>query len=305
MARVLFVFLDGVGIGHADPARNPMQAAALPTLTELLGGTLPTLSRPRIGTSLGRSAAAFPLDAGLDRPGLPQSGTGQTTLLTGENAVVRFGRHFGPWVPVSLRPLVRDRSLLKLAVDRGHTVTFANAYPRSWARSGQLRRIAAPPLAALGAGLLHRSQRELALGQAVSSEIVNDGWRARWQDEGIPKVTPVQAGRILARLAADHELTFYAHYATDTAGHRGDAADCRAALERVDRFLAGVLETLPEDHLLLVASDHGNIEELGAGHTRNPALGILAGPDAPARSLALTSLTHPAAAILDWLATPA
>ena len=31
---------------------------------------------------------------------------------------------------------------------------------------------------------------------------------------------------------------------------------------------------------LLIASDHGNIEDVARGHTRNPALGVLAGPAA-------------------------
>ena len=30
-----------------------------------------------------------------------------------------YGRHFGPWTPVALRPLVEERSLLRRAVDRG------------------------------------------------------------------------------------------------------------------------------------------------------------------------------------------
>ena len=35
-------------------------------------------------------------------PGLPQSGTGQYSLFTGDNGAQRFGRHFGPWVPTML-----------------------------------------------------------------------------------------------------------------------------------------------------------------------------------------------------------
>jgi 2,3-bisphosphoglycerate-independent phosphoglycerate mutase len=181
-------------------------------------------------------------------------------------------------------------------------VAFVNAYPRHWRERSTLRRIAAPPLAALGADLLTRSQDELARGEAVSSEIVNDRWQAHWPEAGIPSVTAREAGAALGRMARRHDLTFYAHYATDTAGHRGDAADCAAALERVDRFLAGVLSALPPDHLLLVASDHGNIEELGAGHTRNPALGLLAGADAPTRARELASLVDVAGAVSRWIA---
>jgi hypothetical protein len=300
MTRLLFVFLDGVGIGEPDPSRNPFATAKLPTLKGLLGGRLPYLPEPRVEGHGGRPAAAFPLDACLGLPGLPQSGTGQASLLTGQNAAVLFGRHFGPWVPVALRPLVRDGSLLRTARAQGAAVAFANAYPLSWQRRPRLRRIAAPPLAALGADALTRSQRQLALGQAVSSEIVNDVWQEHWPEAGIPSVSAREAGLTLGRLAGSHDLTFYAHYATDTAGHRGDARQCEAALERVDRFLDGVLAALPPDHLLLVASDHGNLEDLEAGHTRNPALGLLVGPHAPERSRELESLVDVAGAVAGW-----
>jgi hypothetical protein len=301
MTRVLFVFLDGVGIGRADPVGNPFLGARLPVLRGLLGDRLPTLDDPVLHHRGAREAVAFPLDASLGMAGRPQSGTGQTSLLTGVNGAELFGRHFGPWVPVALRPLVEERSVLRRVVDAGRSAVFANAYPREWSRTRGDRRIAAPPLAARGAGLLTRAQPELAAGEAVSSEIVNDGWRARWPDEDIPSVTAEEAGRVLGRLASGVALTFYAHYSTDTAGHSGSAEESRRALERVDRFLGGVLALLPADHLLLVASDHGNVEELEAGHTLNPALGLLVGPDAAARAGALESLLDPAPALLDWI----
>ncbi|HSM03028.1 MAG TPA: alkaline phosphatase family protein [Longimicrobiales bacterium] len=301
MARVLFVFLDGVGIGTADPGRNPFLEARLPVLRELLGGRIPTLDHPSIHFTGEREAAAFPLDATLGVAGLPQSGTGQTALLTGENGAERFGRHFGPWVPVALRPVVEERSVLRRVVEEGRPAVFANAYPREWALKWGTRRIAGAPLAARAAGLLTREQSELAQGRAVSSEIVNDRWRARWPEDDIPDVTAEDAGRTLADLAGTADLTFYAHYTTDIAGHRGSADECRKALERVDGFLGGILAGLPEDHLLLVGSDHGNVEDLQAGHTRNPALGLLVGPGAHRRAAGLSSLMDPAPAILGWL----
>jgi len=301
MARVLFVFLDGVGIGRPDPVVNPFLEARLPVLRGMLGNRLPTLDEPFLQHRGAREAVAFPLDASLGIEGRPQSGTGQTSLLTGVNGAELFGRHFGPWVPVALRPLVEEGSVLRRVVDAGRPAVFANAYPRGWSKSRGARRIAAPPLAARGAGLLTRAQPELAAREAISSEIVNEGWRARWPDENIPPVTAEEAGRVLGRISAGADLTFYAHYSTDTAGHSGSAEESRRALERVDRFLGGVLANLPPDHLLLVASDHGNVEELEAGHTLNPALGLLVGPDAHARAGELRTLLDPAPALLRWI----
>jgi hypothetical protein len=277
--RVLFVFLDGVGIGPADPSFNPFLAAAdrLPTLTTLMGGSVPTLNEPAVEGPDGRS---FPLSATLDMDGTPQSGTGQVALLTGESAAEIFGRHFGPWTPVSLRPLVEDRSVLRLARERGFEVRFANAYPKGWPGPRGGLRIAGPPLAARGAGVLDRHEDALADGEAVSSEIVNDGWRDRLGHTSVPQITAETAGANLARISGAAHLTLYAHYATDTAGHEQTRPDAITALERVDAFLHGLCSELSSDTLLLVASDHGNLEDVRVGHTRNPVLGIAAGPGA-------------------------
>jgi bisphosphoglycerate-independent phosphoglycerate mutase (AlkP superfamily) len=125
---------------------------------------------------------------------------------------------------------------------------------------------------------MNRHEDDLGAGRAVSSEIVNDGWIKHLGHHALPDVTAEKAGGNLAAIAADAELTLYAHYATDTAGHRGGMEGSVAALERVDRFLAGVLGGMPSDMTLLIASDHGNIEDVTGGHTQNPALGLAAGP---------------------------
>lgn len=294
--RVVLVFLDGVGIGRADAEENAFLRARLPVLTAALGG-IPTLDHPR---RTGPRVAAVPLDANLGVDGIPQSGTGQATLLTGVNAAERFGRHFGPWTPVALRPLVEERSVFRRAQDAGLTAAFANAYPKGW--PGDRRRLAAPPLAARAAGLLDRHEEHLARGEAVASEILNTGWRDHLGFEQLPEIGAEDAGRVLARIVAGHHLTVYAHYATDLAGHRGGMEGAVKALERVDAFLGGYLGAAPVDATLLVASDHGNVEDVNQGHTRNPALGLVAGDDAERRARELDSIADVADALFRWMA---
>lgn len=280
-SRVLLLFLDGVGIGLDDAAVNPFVHAAerLPTLVRALGGGVPTLGRPRV---TGASGVGFPLSATLDVEGTPQSGTGQLALLTGESAAELFGRHFGPWTPVRLRPLLEERSLLRRAAERGRRVAFANAYPREWPGPEGSRRVAGPPLAARAAGVLDRHEEALARGEAVASEIVNEGWRRHLGHASVPEVTASEAGANLARIARSADLTLFAHYATDSAGHARDMERAVECLMRVDAFLDGLLSSLASDTLLLVASDHGNLEDVRTGHTRNPALGVAVGPGAHA-----------------------
>src|SRR5215210_7495311 len=88
--RAILVFLDGVGIGAGDPF-NPFAAAHLPRIQALLGGRRLVAddldSEGRIVSDRAVLAAA---DATLGVQGLPQSGTGQTTLLTGRNGAAEY-----------------------------------------------------------------------------------------------------------------------------------------------------------------------------------------------------------------------
>lgn len=321
-SRALLIFVDGVGLGPADPATNPLAAAELPVLRGLLGGRAPVAApaaRPaRAGTPAmagtpatagdgAASAVLLGLDARLGVDGLPQSGTGQTSLLAGVNGARLFGRHQGPWVPTPLRAMLRRDSLLARARDGGRDIAFANAYPAellrdrpAGGRRGRGARMlhAGPPLAALGAGVLTRHADALRDGRAVASEIVNDGWRLRLGHTELPTPAPAEAGETLARIAAAHDLTLFAHYTTDLVGHRGTFEEAVSAIERVDAFLGGVLAGLSSDTLLVVASDHGNLEDVRAQHTLNPALALVAGAGSAAVARRLHSLVDVAPALL-------
>lgn len=281
-APVLLLFLDGVGLGD-DAPHNPFTHATLPVLRDLLGGVVP------VATNAGRRtsrASLHALDAVLGMEGLPQSGTGQAALFTGDDAIALHGGHFGPWVPTALRAMLAERNVLVRAQAAGRDVAFANAYPEeliAQMHSG-VRRLpafmrAGPPLVALSAGVLTRHTADLVRGDAVASEITNGGWREKLRRD-VPVISAADAGVNLARIVAANDLTLFAHYATDSAGHDRELAPAVSALERVDAFLGGLLDTLARNATVVIASDHGNIEDTRAQHTRNPALGMVIGPHA-------------------------
>ncbi|NJD10087.1 MAG: hypothetical protein FIB01_06425, partial [Gemmatimonadetes bacterium] len=254
-------------------------------------------------------ASLAPLEATLGVPGLPQSGTGQTALFTGLNAPALHGRHHGPWVPVSLRARLSAESVMARAVAAGRDVAFANAYPEEALEAERHPRLphflrAAPPLAARAAGLLTRHTPALERGDAVASEIVNEVWRERLNRSSLPRISGAEAGANLARIAARHELTVFAHYSTDAAGHLGDMAAAVAALELVDEFLGGLTAAAPPDLLTLVASDHGNIEDIRGGHTRHAALGVVIGERHAEIAAGLHAITDVAPAIAGLLQLP-
>lgn len=300
---VLLLFVDGVGLGDEDAEVNPLVAAHLPALKALLNGArlVSSVFTPN-GNAGPNGAAATAADACLGVPGRPQSGTGQVALLCGMNAPARFGRHFGPWVPTPLRPLHERHNLLSVAARAGRTVAFANAYPADFLTGPTARRPAAPPLAARAAGLPWRDHTWLRDGRAVASGITNEAWRRRWNSAGIPEISAHQAGTHLAEIASAAELTLFAHYTTDLAGHQRDMPAAVAALERFDAFLAGLLAALPARVLLVIASDHGNIEDVRRGHTRNPVPVIARGSDATQVIRRIRSTADVAPAVLNALA---
>ena len=299
--RALVVFLDGVGLGDDDAAVNPLAAAPLAEIARLLDGRRPTAAA---APHTAARASLLGLDATLGVAGLPQSGTGQAALLTGVNAAERFGRHFGPYTPTALRPLVERESILIRGVSAGRRVAFANAYPSDLiAMAGRGGRLPLPlrsaiVLAALGAGVLKRHEPELIRGEAIASEITHGGWREGLGRGDIPDITAEQAGRNLAAIANVHDLTLFAHYATDGAGHLQDMAAGVDAWERVDAFAGSLVSALDDDVLLAIVSDHGNLEDIRAQHTRNPALCILAGRGHAELAQRLRALTDVAPALL-------
>src|SRR5258707_10277519 len=91
--HILFLFLDGIGLGENDPEKNPFARAKTPYLQSLLGNQL--LVRETAPYE-GKRVSLLGVDPNLGVKGLPQSATGQSVLLTGINIPAELGYHYGP-----------------------------------------------------------------------------------------------------------------------------------------------------------------------------------------------------------------
>ena len=274
--RVLFLFFDGWGIGANDPATNPFLTASMPTWRYLFDGRLRTRGN---GNYTGARATLIPTDAMLGVPGLPQSATGQTTIFTGVNAPRVIGAHVGPYPNAALREiLARDNLFLRLTAAK-RRVAFANAYPPIFferlARNKARR--SATSYAVQAAGVRYRDIDDLRAGRAVSAFVTNKLWRDHGAD--VPLLTASAAGANLARLARENDLTVFEYFLTDAAGHKGNPAFTARVLAEVDELVRGVLDGINlDDSLVVLTSDHGNVEDAAAkGHTRNPVPTLLIG----------------------------
>jgi hypothetical protein len=298
--RVIILFLDGVGLGDADPGANPFMHVDLPALQALLG--VSHLTREVAGTVTAQGAL-LGLDALLGVPGLPQSATGQTTILSGHNAPAALGEHYGPYPNEPLRTMLAQDSIFKTLLQAGQPVAYANAYPtRFLDRVGRGKgRLSANTQAAFLAGLKLRSGEDLRRGRAISALLSNDFWPE--PDFELPALTARQAGEQLLSLAQDHRLTFFEFWYSDLLGHKKERAESLKILRMLDDFLAGILKRLDfNNSLLLVVSDHGNFEDwTTTKHTQNPALTILAGAGFQTLLPQLHSLADIKPAILAYL----
>ncbi len=296
--RVLFVFVDGVGVGADDRETNPLAALDLPALATLLGGTRPVAGATPSSPSAAVGGRLLALDACLGVAGLPQSGTGQTTLLTGVNAPAAVGEHQGPYPTAALKGVLAAASLFRRLRDAGRPVALANAFPAPYLERAArgTGRMGAIARAAHLAGVRLRGPDDLRAGRALSAFVTNAGWRERLGHPELPDIDAAAAGRRLSALAQDHAFTLFEYYATDLAGHHPDRWPPANALRCLDDLIAGVLATWAPRDVVVLASDHGNLEDMRvATHTRNPALGAWCGP-APA--VVPAALTDVAPAIL-------
>jgi len=275
--HVLFLFLDGVGIGKKDAAANPFFAARIPVLEILLGGTLPSLHHRTIETA---ETTALPLDATLGVEGLPQSGTGQASLFTGINAPLLVGKHFGPYPYSTLRPMIEAHNIFRRVLQVGLRPCFANAYPQKFFDYVETRqsRLTVTTLSCKYAGLPLRREKELSEGRGISADITREGW-FKLGHPSIAVISPDVAGIHLAGLCVDYEFVLFEYWKTDHAGHGQGMAEAVDALERFDGLLGGMLATIDRHRTLVVlTSDHGNLEDLTTKtHTRNPVPLILTG----------------------------
>lgn len=302
--RVLFLFIDGVGLGADDPSTNPLARAALPTLSRLLGGQRLVAGVAPLETS---RATVVALDACLGVAGMPQSASGQAALLTGLNVPALVG-HYGPWPNQAIVNLLHNGNLFRAVRRAGKQAALLNAYPPSYFAAVQAGRrlYSAIPQAVASAGISLKTADDLNAGLALSADLTGQGWHDRLGLAETPLLTPAAAGARLAALAGGLDFAFFEYWLSDYAGHGQDMAEALALLGVLDEMLGGLLAAWDDDAgLILVTSDHGNLEDLGTrGHTTNPVPALLIGAPAHRRRMAATlrSLPDVAPAIMRLLA---
>jgi hypothetical protein len=305
--KFLFLFMDGVGLGTSDPEVNPLAAAEMPNLTALLDGQRLVNGVPPLEAA---RASLLALDAVMDVPGLPQSATGQASLLTGKNASWQVGRHYGPKPNQAVRDVLAEGTIFSALAQAGYQAGLLNAYPDQYfdAITSGKRLYSAIPQAVTDAGIQLKGQTELFAGQALSADFTGEGWRDRLGLSDVPVYSPEEAGATLAVLTTELDLAFFEFWPSDYAGHRQNWEDALALLTHFDRVLGGLLAAWDDQAgLVLITSDHGNIESMDTRrHTTNPVPALVIGAPALRQKFIRNMLTlaDVAPAIIQFYPSP-
>ncbi|ULH14778.1 metalloenzyme domain protein [Deinococcus sp. KNUC1210] len=251
MKPLIWLALDGVGHPQDAPPDSPWNAE------------LPTL-RPFV-------EAGLALDASLGVDGLPQSATGQTCWLTGQNGVAAMNGHYGPHPGPTLQRILNAEALPVRLAQQGARLALLNSYPPGYfeaqaqAAARGRNRSGCFPYSFVRAGL-PLNPPEVPLLPAT----LGLNYRSPWLPQGGPEVWQ-RHGEALAALS-DYDLLVFDAWFSDHLGHEGQdptppelAAAGRAYLLRLDALLNGLVQA---GAAVVISSDHGNFENLSVkGHT--------------------------------------
>jgi len=275
--RLIFIFVDGIGLGN-NFKDNPFVFSKTPGISSLLEGM--PLTKEAKGF-VGSKASLYGVDATLGVPGLPQSATGQTALFTGTNAPRYLGNHLRGFPNSLLRKLIADYSMFKQLQQEGGRVAFINAYRPPFfdlLRHGLPgNRYSCSTLITFYGGLPFYGLGDLKAGKALYMDITNEILQRLGFEVSL--ISPEKGAEHLVQISRDFDFCLFEYFLSDLAGHLGDRSEASRVINILDRFIGTLTELIdPGEDMVLVCSDHGNLEDLRIrNHTLNEVPVLLVG----------------------------
>ncbi|NJD01391.1 MAG: peptidase [Ruminiclostridium sp.] len=284
---MIFLFIDGLGLGERDIGRNPVYAADTPNLDYIFS-----------------KYDVIAADASLGVPGLPQSATGQTAIVTGVNAPMLLGRHLNAQPSGMLKNLINEDNIFKRLVQAGFKVTNANVYRQEYLdkMNDPAERRYKPSVSSvmtMSAGLPFRMVDDYRNGKGIYHDITGRIIAESGYDAEI--ITPGEAAYRLYSISRENDFTFFEHFLTDIIGHKMDMGLAIKDIELLDAFIGGILKLAdPQKDIIFITSDHGNIEDISVKtHTMNKVPVIIIGGNNKSRTVRIRSLLDIMPAVLE------
>ncbi len=289
---VALLFFDGIGIGENNPDKNPFARYKSKFFCAFIDGGSFTADYDGI---------IVPTDASLDIPGLPQSATGQTAIFTGVNAPEIMQGHINGLPTPTLRQVLLSESIFLKLKKLGKKATFANAYSRHYFEI-RGERLSATTYAVMASETPFRwYDKELQEGKAVPADLTGEFLKRYYPDVKI--ITPEESGKVIANLLDEYDFVMYEFPFTDEAGHNQDFELAMKYIDRIEKFLDSLLLNVKIDkHLIILTSDHGNIEDLSVKtHTMNKVPTIVWGKSKEKVAQKIKSLLDITPVIIEYL----
>lgn len=275
--KVIFIFIDGVGIGSKNNQTNPIYATKSLVLAKLI------------------DEARFKADASMGIEGLPQSATGQTSIFTGVNAPVAINRHLSGQPTSSLREIIYRVNMFSKLKNMGFKVASANVYRDEYLikmldMTDRRNRPSVTSVMGMAAGLKFKTVVDFLDNKGVYHDITGEILKESGYSVNI--ISPEKAAQNLYKLSRDNDFTLFEHFITDIVGHRANINDAICVIETLDSFLAELTRLMDfEEDVLIITSDHGNIEDVTVQtHTMNKVPVIILGKRAYAINRQINSL---------------
>jgi 2,3-bisphosphoglycerate-independent phosphoglycerate mutase len=290
---VLLFFIDGLGIGTRGP-HNPLDG---------LEGAEPLAVFQEDDPKIIFDGILVPTDPRLGVEGRPQSASGQTTILTGQNAPAQLGYHKQGFPNTALLEILAEHSIFRQLRSSGiDSVTFANTYTQRFF-DDRPRWVSATTAAVEAAQLSFRTVDDLKAGRAVYQDFTNGLLIARGED--VSPRTPDEAAKVLAGITDNHQFTLYEYFITDKMGHAQDFNAARLVVQKLAAMIRTLLKTLDLDRTtVILTSDHGNIEDLSTrNHTLNDVPTLVWGAHRQRVASRIQSLADITPSIIEVLTT--
>jgi 2,3-bisphosphoglycerate-independent phosphoglycerate mutase len=279
MERVIFIFIDGCGVGRPD-GNNPFFLAKSLQLPFWQGAM-----------RLPDQTPVQAIDATLGIPGAPQSASGQTALFCGVGATEIANRHRNGYPDSNLRRVILENNLLAKLAAAGVTARFLNAYPahkelftsehvriepdgRLWFSPSFpehfKRMISVTSCMLLASGQRPFGEKEIRSGEALYQDYSNRSLIE--QGLQLPEFTPEKAAHVLHDASRRFEFILYEYFQTDLYAHRKSLEECISLVCHLDTLIGTLLGSLDKkEDTLVLTSDHGNLEDFYLhGHSGNP-----------------------------------
>jgi len=263
--RVLFIFIDGLGIGEKNDLKNPCAQSGIQLLNNFQSETYPK--------KVPFDGFVKSIDCTLGVTGLPQSATGQAALYTGINVAKILNRHLSGFPNQKLRDIIAEHSILQRVTAAGKKAGFINGYRQLFFELGPealIRFLSVTSIMNWKAGLKFFDMDDLRAERCIyhdftNRELIKKGFQ-------VPEFSSEKAGEILGRESQNYDFFLYEYFRTDRAGHKQDLTKATDLLIQLERFIITVLKQIDlTETLLIITSDHGNIEDISVKtHTKNP-----------------------------------